>query len=70
MSTYTDPACVAAKIDWEGGIFDAINNYGLSSDDVKDAVPPEVLEAWKVIESVRPAAVVIATWMDSIEEEL
>lgn len=38
------------KIDWEGGIAEAILGYGLSFEDLPENAPPEVRYAWKELQ--------------------
>lgn len=46
MSRYDSAADLAAKVDWEGGIEEAILNYGIPVDDLPDEVPNNIREAW------------------------
>lgn len=73
--TDQDKQDLAAKIDWEGGIFDTINGYGLTvetacsytvhtSEDAPKPMPKEVEEAWNRIRAVEKDARIISEWLD------
>ena len=57
-----------SKIDWEGGILDAIQ-YGISHESLPDEVPPAVKAAWKKIEKATDDLYVIETWLNANAEE-
>lgn len=46
MSAYESRAEVAAKIDWEGGFFEAVFGYGITLEDLPED-DPELREAWQ-----------------------
>lgn len=58
---------VASKVDWEGGVTEAILGYGLKSSDLPETVPPHVLAAWKFIENVDDAVNVVQEWLDTAD---
>ena len=51
------------KIDNEGGVLEAILVYGIFSENLPDNTPPEIVEAWKKIESVYDAHELINDWI-------
>lgn len=51
MTKYTTLADVAAKIEWEGGIYETLT-YGLHHQDIDEGAMPELHAAWKALEEV------------------
>jgi hypothetical protein len=60
---YTDKQALVDKVDWEGGVAVAILDYGISSDELPEDTPDEIVEAWKVVEAAKGALVKIDKWM-------
>lgn len=56
----------AAKVEWEGGVYDAIFDYGLRSTDLADQ-STELCASMKALEEILPQ---VQQLIDSIEEAL
>ena len=54
---------LAAKVDWEGGVHEAIACYGLSPELLPEDTPAEVRDAWTIIYHSGDDADVIADWL-------
>lgn len=54
---------VAGKVDWEGGVADAIQGYGLDVDVLPEDTPTEVVEAWIRVRESRKDVDLIADWL-------
>ena len=65
---YTNVADVRDKVDWEGGIADAIIGYGLTASNLPENAPPEVVEAWLAIEAVVPHVRTISAWFETADD--
>jgi hypothetical protein len=52
-----------SKVEWEGGLFETINSYGVSSDELPLGTPTDIIEAWDRIEATGPDAASIWRWM-------
>lgn len=64
MSDRYTHAELADKVDWEGGIYEAITGYGIPSDCLPLDAPESVREAWARIEETSADADVIQEWLD------
>lgn len=70
MSRFASTEDLAAKIEWEGGITEAILDYGIKSEDLPEGTPDEVVKAWQLIETDTAQAVkVISDWLPELDEE-
>ena len=38
---------LAGKVEWEGGVAEAILSYGITPDELPDDTPAEITEAWQ-----------------------
>ena len=64
MSTrYESKEELAEKVDYEGGAAEAINGYGIHSDELPEGTPPKIVEAWKRVESVGTDIIAIENWL-------
>lgn len=63
MSRFESPGDLAAKVEWEGGLTEAILGYGIKSEELPEGTPEEVVEAWKRVEAVKPDLAVIENWL-------
>lgn len=43
---FTSVQALAAKIDWEGGVFEAAE-YGIKADELPDSAPQDIRDAWE-----------------------
>lgn len=68
--TYATPQELAGKVDWEGGVTEAILGYGIKSEDLPEATPAEIVEAWKRVEAVGPDVDKIQNWLPEPGEEV
>jgi hypothetical protein len=55
---------LATKIDWEGGVSDAITGYGIKSCDLPDGTPLHVREAWERVEGSGSDIDLIQEWLE------
>jgi hypothetical protein len=58
---------VAEKVDWEGGVSEAITDYGLSVDILPADTPPTIVEAWKRIKDTDNDVMRISHWLETGE---
>lgn len=64
MSTrYESKEELAGKVDWEGGVAEAINGYGIRSDELPEGTPQAIVEAWQRVESVGAYVNAIENWL-------
>lgn len=56
---------LAAKVDWEGGVLEAITGYGLSVDRLPEDVPLVIREAWQRVYDIAADACLIEDWLES-----
>lgn len=56
---------LAAKVDWEGGLADAIFGYGIKSDDLPHNAPKAIKQAWRDLEAVKPQLDLVSKWLFS-----
>lgn len=63
-SRYHDREDLAAKVEWEGGVSDAILDYGITHDQLPEGTPTEVVEAWKRVEEVSPDERMLGLWLE------
>lgn len=54
---------LAGKVEWEGGIAEAITGYGLPASCLPDDVPWEVYEAWQRLSDARHFITTIEGWL-------
>lgn len=52
----------AAKVDWEGGVADAVD-YGLKASDLPADAPAKVRAAWAALEDARVHVDTINEWL-------
>jgi hypothetical protein len=64
-SRYESKAELAAKVDWEGGVTEAINGYGLGHETLPDDTPIDVFNAWVRIEATAGDVAKIYEWLES-----
>jgi len=53
---------LADKVEWEGGVYDAVCLYGLKPEYLPDDTPPEVVEAWTALYNSDPIKI-INNWL-------
>lgn len=64
MSTrYENKEGLAEKVDWEGGVAEAINGYGIHSDELPEGTPQAIVEAWQRVEAVGAYIHAIENWL-------
>jgi hypothetical protein len=54
---------LAARIDWEGGVMEAVE-YGVKVGDLPVNTPEEVLDAWQQLQEAVPCFDVIYRWLE------
>jgi len=59
---------LAAKVEWEGGVYDAICDYGIPTTRLPEGTPIEVLLAWEHVATSRIYRDVIDAWLGSAPE--
>lgn len=69
--TLDDLEQLAEKIDWEGGVYNAIVGYGIRPSMIQEwygkPLPAEIKAAWEKVMSVESAIREIANWLDNRE---
>jgi hypothetical protein len=55
---------LAAKVDWEGGVAEAITGYGLTLDDLPEDAPAYIKANWKIVQESASAIERIQVWLD------
>lgn len=63
MATRYTKDGLAGKVDWEGGVAEAITGYGISSDALPEDTPRKVVESWKNIEGMSEDISRINEWL-------
>lgn len=63
--TYEDKQELADKVEWEGGLTDAILDYGISAVDLPADTPAYIREAWGRIQDVSSDVDLITEWLAS-----
>lgn len=63
MSKFDNKQDLAAKIEWEGGVFDAAL-YGIRSTDLPEGTPQNIIDAWQHLEAVIVQEEMIINWLD------
>lgn len=56
---------LAQKVDWEGGVAESINGYGIPFTSLPEDAPFEIVQAWQAIEATGEAERAIYTWLES-----
>lgn len=59
---------IAAKVEWEGGLGETINGYGLNSSVLPDDCPENVRNAWMNVEAINVDLDVINNWLDGEDD--
>ena len=54
---------LAARVDNEGGIWEAVFHYGLTVEDLPDDVPHNIAEAWYDVQKASYSIGVISRWL-------
>ena len=54
---------LAAKVEWEGGVFEAITGYGIGLDDLPEDAPTFVRANWKLVVDAGYAVGRIENWL-------
>lgn len=62
MSKYTKNQ-LANKIDWEGGLYEFVNGYGLDIVDLPEDTPSEIVIAFRRIKEVEQYEHIIWDWL-------
>jgi hypothetical protein len=57
---------LVAKVEWEGGVTEAIAGYGIPPSRLPDDVPEEVREAWRRIYDIRDDVNLVSRWLDAM----
>lgn len=58
---------LAGKVEWEGGVPEAITGYGISPRDLPESTPPEVMRAWIAVYESRKDIDLIDHWLETGE---
>lgn len=58
---------LAAKIDWEGGLAEAITGYGIKFTDLPEDTPWPIVQAWQRIEDSTKDLDLIYNWLEEKE---
>ena len=53
---------LADKIEWEGGVLEAVE-YGIKVSDLPDGVPEEIADAWGRLEMAAEDAQLVRGWL-------
>lgn len=57
---------LTAKVDYEGGVAEAIIGYGISASRLPEGVPADVVASWERVYSLSGDVDLISRWLDSI----
>jgi hypothetical protein len=60
---------LAAKVDYEGGVAEAIAGYGMSLAWLPDDTPDYIRAAWKRVYDIQPDVEVIEEWLSNGDGE-
>lgn len=60
---YESPEHLATKIEWEGGLYDFVNSYGLSIDELPEGTPDHIIAAFVQIKDAQNAENTIWDWL-------
>lgn len=63
MSKYESREELAGKVDWEGGVEEAIIGYGITSAELPEDTPSEVFDAWRRVEVTKGDFDRISEWL-------
>ena len=55
---------LARKVDWEGGVSDAITGYGLGQEILPEDTPEEVFYAWGRIQASAMDIKIVNDWLE------
>lgn len=61
---YESKEDLAGKVDWEGGVAEAITGYGITTDMLPEDAPGEIVRAWRRIEESGKDIDAIQEWLD------
>jgi hypothetical protein len=64
---YESAADLAAKVDYEGSVADAIIGYGIKTEDLPDETPPDVRAAWDRVAGITDDVNYIIEWLDDVQ---
>ena len=62
-SKYESREDLAAKVDWEGGVSEAINGYGIGADELPEDTPADIVAAWRRVEIIGGDVEFIQEWL-------
>jgi len=51
------------KVDWEGGVTEAILGYGIPTSDLPPETPAAIADAWKRVEAIKDDHRLICGWL-------
>lgn len=60
---------IAAKVEWEGGVYETICGYGMDSSVLPEDAPPNVRTCWEMVKAADAAVEVIENWLYPDPEE-
>jgi hypothetical protein len=56
---------LAGKVDWEGGVSEAITGYGMSTRNLPDDAPEAVRSAWQRVYDMASDIELIEHWLET-----
>ena len=56
---------LSGKVDWEGGVTEAITGYGITVTDLPEDVPATIADAWLRIQNTQDDVWLIERWLES-----
>ena len=60
---YESVRSLAEKVEWEGGVTEAITEYGIFPDALPEGTPQSIIHAWTEVYESRGYVDEIATWL-------
>lgn len=69
MSRYESVADLHDKIEWEGGLLDAIHGYGIHEENLPSTTPRKVTEAWGRLDNMHDDIAFVEEWLETNSDE-
>jgi hypothetical protein len=66
---YESVADLYDKVDWEGGLTEALFGYGIAAEDLPDGTPGDIVAAWATLEDLSGTIRGIEAWLEDNADE-
>jgi hypothetical protein len=67
--SYASISDVYDKVEWEGGLWAAVFDYGIRAADLPDGTDPGIVAAWTALEGQAANGELIEAWLEANEDE-